>query len=151
MIRQAILERLGWSFLRVRASEFYRAPERAMEALLARLGELRIKPAARGAGDEPMAAASAGHELRTRVLARAEELRRKWAEQSQRRLARAAAAAAEPAERPARAAGAKPSKAAEKAKPSQPAKGAKPTKPAKAVKPVKAAKPTSSKKPSKKR
>jgi very-short-patch-repair endonuclease len=88
--RQAILERLGWTFVRVRASEFYRAPERTMEALLARLGELHIKPVSREASDAATAAEK-GAELLARVLARAAELRAQWAMESRVRAARTAA------------------------------------------------------------
>lgn len=38
--RQRVLERLGWEFWRVRASEYYRDPGRAMRGLWARLDEL---------------------------------------------------------------------------------------------------------------
>jgi very-short-patch-repair endonuclease len=137
--RQAILERLGWSFVRLRASEFYRAPERTMAALLLRLGERRIEPVSRDVSSA--ATASAGPELLARVLARAEELRRHWAAQSQARLARAASAAMAPSERRPRAAkeGALRSKA-------KAAKAEKPTN--KSSKPTK--KPKSEKKPTKK-
>ena len=42
--RQAILERLGWQFVRIRGSAFYRNPERAMEPVFSRLKELGIPP-----------------------------------------------------------------------------------------------------------
>jgi len=42
--RQAILERLGWQFVRIRGSAFYRNPDRAMEPVLSRLKELGIPP-----------------------------------------------------------------------------------------------------------
>ena len=44
MMRQAILERLGWKFHRIRGSEFFREPERAMERLFGKLTELGIEP-----------------------------------------------------------------------------------------------------------
>ncbi|MDY7106776.1 MAG: AAA domain-containing protein [Actinomycetota bacterium] len=46
--RQAILERLGWTFHRVRGSAFYRDPEEALRGLWDRLDALGIYPA----GDE---------------------------------------------------------------------------------------------------
>ena len=42
MARQAILERLGWKFVRIRGSAFYRDPELAMRPVFDRLGELEI-------------------------------------------------------------------------------------------------------------
>jgi very-short-patch-repair endonuclease len=44
MERQAILERLGWIFTRVRASEFLRDPEHAMHTVLDKLHLLEITP-----------------------------------------------------------------------------------------------------------
>jgi len=42
--RQKILERCGWKFWRIRASQFYRNRERALEPLWAKLHELNILP-----------------------------------------------------------------------------------------------------------
>lgn len=44
MNRQAILERLGWKFARIRGSAFYRDPDQAMESVFKRLDELEILP-----------------------------------------------------------------------------------------------------------
>lgn len=44
MNRQAILERLGWKFARIRGSAFYRNPDKAMESVFTRLDELAILP-----------------------------------------------------------------------------------------------------------
>jgi very-short-patch-repair endonuclease len=44
MARQATLERIGWKFHRIRGSEFFRDPDRAMERLVKRLGQLGIEP-----------------------------------------------------------------------------------------------------------
>jgi superfamily I DNA and/or RNA helicase/very-short-patch-repair endonuclease len=44
MNRQAILERLGWKFARIRGSSFYRDPDQAMESVFNRLDELEILP-----------------------------------------------------------------------------------------------------------
>lgn len=43
MDRQAILERLGWEFVRIRGSAFYRNPDLAMKSVFERLEELEIK------------------------------------------------------------------------------------------------------------
>lgn len=42
--RQAILERLGWQFVRIRGSAFYRDPDRTMEAVFSKLAEVGIPP-----------------------------------------------------------------------------------------------------------
>lgn len=42
--RQSILERVGWQFLRLRGSLYYRDPERALHTLWAKLDELGIMP-----------------------------------------------------------------------------------------------------------
>ncbi|CAJ63020.1 putative DNA helicase [Frankia alni ACN14a] len=42
--RQRILERLGWTFIRIRGSEFYRHPTRTLDGLWRRLAELDIHP-----------------------------------------------------------------------------------------------------------
>lgn len=44
MNRQAILERLGWKFARIRGSSFYRDPDQAMTPVFERLHELEILP-----------------------------------------------------------------------------------------------------------
>jgi len=42
--RQALLERLGWIFSRIRGSEFYRDPDRAMTPVFTKLRQLDIEP-----------------------------------------------------------------------------------------------------------
>jgi very-short-patch-repair endonuclease len=42
--RQEVLERAGWTFIRIRGSAFYRDPARALEPLWAKLDELAIPP-----------------------------------------------------------------------------------------------------------
>lgn len=44
MERQTILERLGWRFIRIRGSEFYRDPKKAMERICRELEEFGIHP-----------------------------------------------------------------------------------------------------------
>lgn len=76
MERQITLERLGWEFLRVRASEFYRAPERTLKKLERRLAELELSPFR----DEAAQAASSGRSepLDAKVRKRAEQIRARW-------------------------------------------------------------------------
>lgn len=84
MGRQAILERLGWRFARIRGSEFFRSPEQTMEAIFARLREMDIPP--EGAQDAESAVDEAAEELKQRIIRRAAELRRAWAEQGEEAL-----------------------------------------------------------------
>ncbi|HWY32461.1 MAG TPA: AAA domain-containing protein, partial [Candidatus Acidoferrum sp.] len=77
MERQALLERLGWQFVRVRGSVFFRDEDRAMEPVFQRVEELGITPDARPA--DPKSPAEAD-ELVQRVVRRAEELRTAWQE-----------------------------------------------------------------------
>ncbi|MEG0835652.1 MAG: AAA domain-containing protein [Christensenellaceae bacterium] len=44
MERQAILERLGWTFIRIRGSEYYRNPENAMKRVISELTIAEIMP-----------------------------------------------------------------------------------------------------------
>lgn len=44
MERQTILERLGWRFIRIRGSEYYRNPDMAMERVITELGDHGIEP-----------------------------------------------------------------------------------------------------------
>lgn len=67
MARQAILERAGWRFVRIRGTRFYRDPEGAMEWVLAeleRLGATQSAPA-------PEPDLHGGDELRDRITRRA--------------------------------------------------------------------------------
>ncbi len=76
MERQITLERLGWEFLRVRASEFYRAPERTLEKLERRLAELELRPLQPDATQaEPKAKSEP---LDAKVRKRAEQIRARW-------------------------------------------------------------------------
>ena len=44
MERQAILERIGWQFIRIRGSEYYSQPDRTIERVVAELNAFGIKP-----------------------------------------------------------------------------------------------------------
>jgi very-short-patch-repair endonuclease len=72
--RQAILERLGWKFVRIRGSLFFRDEDRALKAIFERLAELNIKPELELAASKPAAKA----EVIERVIRRAQELRAEW-------------------------------------------------------------------------
>src|ERR1700741_4053575 len=74
--RQGVLERMGWSFARIRGSEFFRNPERALKPVIEKLQLLEIFPV--------KSKANAGGKLLTSalpidsVIRRAEELRNDW-------------------------------------------------------------------------
>lgn len=76
--RQHVLERLGWSFVRIRGSAFFREPETTLAKVEAALAELGVEPI--GAADADVVGAARGDELRERVVRRAAGLRREWAE-----------------------------------------------------------------------
>jgi very-short-patch-repair endonuclease len=75
MARQAILERLGWRFVRIRGSQFFRDPDKAMEPVFTRLRLLDIPP-------EGMITVNSqdydGKELKSRIVRRAWALRKEW-------------------------------------------------------------------------
>jgi len=76
MERQSMLERLGWTFARVRGSTFFRGPDRAMKAIFDKLQSLDI-PAKGPASDRADESPKLG-ELTERVIRRAHELREEW-------------------------------------------------------------------------
>jgi very-short-patch-repair endonuclease len=75
MDRQAVLERLGWIFARIRGSVFFRDPDRAMKPVFEKLRDLEIEP-----WSEPSEKATheGAGELVERVTRRAEQLRSEW-------------------------------------------------------------------------
>ena len=76
MQRQAILERLGWRFIRIRGSEFFRDAEGAMARVFAQLQEMKVVP--QGPDVDLAANEVHGHELRDWLIRRAAEIRREW-------------------------------------------------------------------------
>lgn len=63
MERQTILERLGWQFVHIRGSAFYRNPEQAMRLVFERLAEMEIPQEAFSASDAPASDMTLIHEL----------------------------------------------------------------------------------------
>ena len=63
MERQTILERLGWRFIRIRGSEYFRNPKRTIEQVTRKLSEYGIEP-------EVSEAYSEAHENRNTELLR---------------------------------------------------------------------------------
>lgn len=77
MERQAVLERLGWKFVRIRGSEFYRDPDAAIAPVFARLELMGIpkEGSAAVAGSDQSACSS---ELSGRVIRRADAILAEW-------------------------------------------------------------------------
>jgi very-short-patch-repair endonuclease len=73
--RQAILERLGWVFVRIRGSVFFRDPNRAMRPVLEKLHDLEIEPCAELT---PPSSDVSEAELTDRVSRRADQIRHEW-------------------------------------------------------------------------
>ncbi len=84
MERQAILERLGWRFVRLRGSHFFRAPEEAMRMVFDRLRDLEIPP--EPAGPTTTLEPTENHALIRRVEMRAAKLREEWAKDPEIKL-----------------------------------------------------------------
>jgi very-short-patch-repair endonuclease len=76
MDRQSVLERMGWTFTRIRGSEFLRNPVRAMKSVFEKLQTLEIPLAGKSADAE--LAVPIPHDVVDRVIHRAEELRKNW-------------------------------------------------------------------------
>jgi very-short-patch-repair endonuclease/F0F1-type ATP synthase membrane subunit b/b' len=79
MARQAVLERLGWKFVRIRGSQFFRDPETAMRPVFHRLSDLEITPDLRES-ETQTETETRDTELKDRVIRRAQELLREWME-----------------------------------------------------------------------
>ena len=76
MARQSVLERMGWIFSRVRSTEFFRNPERAMKPVFEKLEALEISPGR--SGDNASETAHGLTDLVERVTRRAERLCTAW-------------------------------------------------------------------------
>jgi very-short-patch-repair endonuclease len=87
MARQAILERLGWRFIRIRGSRFYRDPDSVIKEVFQELEYLGATPDySRDAGDacEDRPKDNQKSELRDRIVRRAHEILREWDEERER-------------------------------------------------------------------
>lgn len=73
--RQAMLERLGWFFVRIRGSVFFRDPDTAMVTVFSKLNDLGIEPLGYG-GSQTRAEDSV--RLVERIRRQAEVLRARW-------------------------------------------------------------------------
>lgn len=72
--RQAILERLGWVFVRIRGSVFFRNPDTAMASVFSRLNLLGIEPSSANEDDKP----NTGQPLIDKIRRAAEKIRQNW-------------------------------------------------------------------------
>ena len=77
MERQLTLERLGWKFIRLRASEFFRDPEAGLKKLFGRLKEAGIAAIGPVTAEET-ANTNRGEELKKKVLQRAQMIKTRW-------------------------------------------------------------------------
>jgi very-short-patch-repair endonuclease len=76
MARQAVLERLGWIFVRIRGSVFFRDAERAMQPVFDKLRDLEIEPSAvELSGAAPL---SSSTDLTDKIIRRADQIRNEW-------------------------------------------------------------------------
>lgn len=80
MKRQAILERLGWRFIRIRGSQFYKSPEGTMEWVFKELDNYDIKPIHRDIGGDIDEDRIQENELFKNIKRRANEIRIEWNE-----------------------------------------------------------------------
>jgi len=97
MARHQMLRRLGWDFIRVRGSEFFRGRDKAMKKLQRRLQEVGFAPVGPAEDSQPKKAAmkekQAEEPLHKRVIKRAEQIRSRWKDIPTPFAARKAAAA----------------------------------------------------------
>ena len=80
MARQAVLERLGWTFVRIRGSAFYRDPEQTMRTVYDKLEKMGIPPEGMLEEKTGIESGEQDTELVNRIKRRAAELRREWEE-----------------------------------------------------------------------
>lgn len=75
LARQAVLERAGWRFIRVRGTRFFRDPDATMRDVVDDLARMGVRPSASGPGAlAPFADRSRDDEVRTEVIRRAAEI-----------------------------------------------------------------------------
>ena len=74
MIRQSLLERLGWRFIRIRGSAFFRDPDGVMAAVARELEAVEIFPEAEPTSE----GGERGRDLLERVVRKAQDIRREW-------------------------------------------------------------------------
>ena len=78
LARQMVLERLGWTFIRIRGGDYFRKKAQTIAKVVKRLEELGIELL--GALSEKKEDDSAASQLRKDLILRAAEIRRQWEE-----------------------------------------------------------------------
>ncbi len=73
MERQAILERLGWRFIRIRGSEYYRDPAKTIKRVISELTEFGIEPESNQCDEKQNIT-----NLQKRVIIRASRIMEEW-------------------------------------------------------------------------
>ena len=76
MARQAILERLGWTFVRIRGTEFFRNPDKAILPVFAKLKDMGIEPLGSAGTIDNIPQ----DDLKERIISRANQIRKEWAD-----------------------------------------------------------------------
>ncbi|MCA9293218.1 MAG: AAA family ATPase [Phycisphaerales bacterium] len=76
LARQQVLERLGWRFVRIRGSQYFRAPASSIADVIRRLDDIGVTPI--GAADDNVPVSQSGDQLLDRIRRRASELRQEW-------------------------------------------------------------------------
>src|SRR5262249_4389655 len=76
MARQLTLERLGWNFIRLRASEYLMDESRAMRKVVRKLSALKIEPLAEKQAE--VSPKVVREDLREKIFKRAELIRGRW-------------------------------------------------------------------------
>lgn len=82
MERQAVLERLGWRFIRIRGSAFFRNPDQTMQHVFHRLAELGIE--AEGTSKPPTEETPSSINVVAEVIQHATNLRVEWQHEATR-------------------------------------------------------------------
>ncbi|MCB9026378.1 MAG: AAA family ATPase [Bdellovibrionaceae bacterium] len=72
--RQMVLERLGWTFIRIRGSEYYRSPAKAMKRVISELEDLGIERL----GPSTVINNEQDSDLRRRIISKACEIKKEW-------------------------------------------------------------------------
>lgn len=76
--RQAILERLGWRFIRIRGSAYYRDPEETMNLVYRELDKYNIKPNFKEQENDTDTTDTVSNDLVEEIKRSAYEIRRTW-------------------------------------------------------------------------
>lgn len=76
--RQAILERLGWKFIRIRGSAYYRNPEKSMDVVYSELEDYKINPNYRDEKNDVSNIVVEENKIIDQIKRRANSIRLEW-------------------------------------------------------------------------